>query len=262
MHILRVLNALFRINIQQELAYRVDTVVNILTSIMWLAWELIGLGIIFSNTTNIAGWRLGDLLALLGVFKIVNTFMQSIVWPNTEKFNQGIREGTLDYIFLMPVNSQFLVSFSRIVIWNAWNLFLGAGLIVVGLFTINSETPTLIGTLTFVLLTASGALVIYSLWIALIALTFWFTKFDNNVTLMQALMDTGRFPSIVYPAWLRVIITFVIPIAVATTVPLQALRGELSWWQIVLAFLTGIFAMFISSQVWRAGIKRYSGASA
>jgi ABC-2 type transport system permease protein len=259
---IRVLSALFRINIQQELAYRVDTIVNILTSVMWLAWELTGLGIIFSNTDNIAGWRLGDILVLLGVFKLINTYMQAIVWPNTEKFNEGIREGTLDYAFLLPVNSQFIVSFSRIVIWNVWNVGLGGVLIVVGLFTAGSDLPSWISAITFLLLTASGGLVIYSLWIALIALTFWFTKFDNNVTLMQALMDTGRFPSVVYPVWLRVIITFVIPIAVATTVPIQALRGELSWWQIVAALLAGVIAAFLSAQLWKAGIKRYSGASA
>ncbi|MBI5031484.1 MAG: ABC-2 family transporter protein [Chloroflexi bacterium] len=262
MHILRVLTALFKINIQQELAYRVDTVVNILTSIMWLAWELVSLGIIFSNTNTIAGWCFGDILALLGVFKLINTYMQAIVWPNTEKFNQGIREGTLDYTFLLPVNSQFLVSFSRIVIWNAWNLFLGFALIVIGLFAVGSEAPSWISTITFLLLTASGALIIYSLWIALIALTFWFTKFDNNVTLMQALMDTGRFPSVVYPIWLRMIITFVIPIAVATTVPLQALRGELTWWEIVIALVAGLAAAFLSAQFWQAGVRRYSGASA
>ena len=61
----------------------------------------------------------------------------------------------------------------------------------------------------------------------MIAATFWFIKFDNNVTILQALLDTGRYPSTVYPFWLRLIVTFVVPIAVATTVPLQALRGEL-----------------------------------
>ncbi len=60
----------------------------------------------------------------------------------------------------------------------------------------------------------------------LIALTFWFTKFDNNVTILQALLDAGRYPATVYPAWLQIIVTFVIPIAVATNVPLQGLRGE------------------------------------
>jgi ABC-2 type transport system permease protein len=96
----------------------------------------------------------------------------------------------------------------------------------------------------------------------LIALTFWFTKFDNNVTLLSALADTGRFPATVYPIWLRVIVTFVIPIAVATTVPLQALRGDLPWWQIVLALAVGLVASFLSSQLWKAGVRRYSGASA
>lgn len=262
MHLIRVFNALFKINLQQELAYRVDTIVNVLTSIMWLAWELIGLSIIFANTDNIAGWRIGDLLALLGVFRILNTFMQAIVWPNTEKFNQGIQQGTLDYTFLLPVNSQFMVSFSRIVVWNAWNLLIGIALIIVGLFASGSEPPTLISAAGFLFLTITGGLIIYSLWIVLISLTFWFTKFDNNVTLMQALMDTGRFPSVVYPVWLRIIITFVVPIAIATTVPLQALRGELEWWQILLAVAAAAVAMFLSSQIWRAGAKRYSGASA
>lgn len=260
MQITRVLSALFKINVQQELAYRTDTLVNILTSIMWLGWELVGLSIIFSNTNSIGGWRAGDILALLGVFRIVNTFMQMVVWPNTEKFNRGIREGSLDYTFLQPIDSQFMVSFSRIVIWNVWNLGIGVAMIVVGL-AMTSSTTNLAGLVTFLLLTFSGGLVIYSLWVVLIALTFWFTKFDNNVTLMQALMDTGRFPATVYPIWLRFIVTFLVPIALATTVPLQALRGELEWWHIVLSLLASVFAFIVSRTVWRAGVKRYSGAS-
>jgi ABC-2 type transport system permease protein len=260
MQITRVLSALLKINVQQELAYRVDTLINILTSIMWLGWELVGLSIIFSNTNSIGGWRAGDLIALLGVFRIINTFMQMVVWPNTEKFNRGIREGSLDYIFLQPFNSQFMVSFSRIVIWNIWNLIIGIVLIVIGL-SMTSSAATLGNVATFLLLTFSGGVVIYSLWVVLIAMTFWFTKFDNNVTLMAALMDAGRFPATVYPVWLRVIVTFIVPIALATTVPLQALRGELEWWQVALALAASAIAFLISSGVWKAGIRRYSGAS-
>jgi ABC-2 type transport system permease protein len=60
--------------------------------------------------------------------------------------------------------------------------------------------PQPLSILTFILLTVSGAIVIYSLWIVLIALTFWFTKFDNNVTILQALLDAGRYPVTVYPS--------------------------------------------------------------
>jgi len=260
MRTLNLLSAFLKVNVQLALAYRADTVVNILLNIMWLGWELLSLSIIFNNTETIGGWGFGELIALLGVFRLVHTLMIALIWPNTEKFNQSIRDGSMDYTLLQPINSMFLVTFSRINIWRVWDLVLAAILIVVGI-NLSGDIITLLNILAFVLLTISGAFVIYSLWIVLIALTFWFTKFDNNVTILQALLDAGRYPVTVYPVWLRIIVTFVIPVAVATTIPLQALRGELSISRILMFIVLSIASFFVASQVWKAGLKRYSGAS-
>jgi len=260
MQTLKLLSAFFKVNVQMALAYRADTIVNILLNVMWLGWELLSLNIIFSNTTTLGGWGLGELIALLGVFRLVNTMMIAIIWPNTEKFNQSIRDGSMDYTILQPVNSMFLVTFSRITVWRIWDLVLAIVLIVVGI-NISGDTTSPLSILTFILLTVSGAVVIYSLWIVLIALTFWFTKFDNNVTILHALLDAGRYPATVYPAWLRIIVTFVIPVAVATTIPLQALRGDLNLNQVILFFTVGIVSFLIASRVWKSGLKQYSGAS-
>src|SRR5687768_4286765 len=260
MRTLKLLSAFWKVNVQLALAYRADTVVNILLNVMWLGWELLSLSIIFNNTETIGGWGLGELIALLGVFRLVHTLMIALIWPNTEKFNQSIRDGSMDYTLLQPINSMFLVTFSRINIWRSWDLVLATVLIVVGI-NMSGDIITPLNILSFVLLTISGAFVIYSLWIVLIALTFWFTKFDNNVTILQALLDAGRYPVTVYPVWLRIIVTFVIPVAVATTVPLQALRGELSISRIVMFIVISIASFLVASQVWKAGLKRYSGAS-
>ena len=260
MQTLKLLSAFFKVNVQMALAYRADTIVNILLNLMWLGWELLSLNIIFSNTTTLGGWGLGELIALLGVFRLVNTMMIAIIWPNTEKFNQSIRDGSMDYTILQPVNSMFLVTFSRITVWRIWDLVLAIVLIVVGI-NISGDTTSPLSILTFILLTLSGAIVIYSLWIVLIALTFWFTKFDNNVTILHALLDAGRYPVTVYPVWLRIIVTFVIPIAVATTIPLQALRGDLNLNQVILFFTVGVVSFLIASRVWKSGLKQYSGAS-
>jgi len=256
----KLLSSFLKVNIQMALAYRADTIVNILLNIMWLGWELLSLNIIFSNTTSLGGWGLGELIALLGVFRLVNTLMIALIWPNTEKFNQSIRDGSMDYTILQPVNSMFLVTFSRITVWRIWDLVLAFILIVVGI-NMTGDTITALHILTFILLAISGMIVIYSLWIVLIALTFWFTKFDNNVTILQALMDSGRYPVTVYPAWLRIIVTFVIPIAVATTIPLQALRGELVPGQILLFFAISVVSFWVATIVWKFGLKRYGGAS-
>ena len=256
----RLIKTFLKINIQMSLAYRADTVINILINIMWLGWELLSLNIIFSNTKTLGGWGPGELIALLGVFRFLNMMMAGLLWPATEKFNASVRDGSLDYTLLQPANSLFLVSFSRITIWRVWDLFLAIVLIVVGI-NWSGDIATPLSILFFVLLILSGSLVIYSLWVVLIALTFWFTKFDNNVTILQALLDSGRYPSTIYPSWLRMIVTFIIPIAVATTVPLQALRGELGIQQVSLFLLVGAASFLFASQLWKFGIRRYSGAS-
>ncbi len=257
---LKLLSAFLKVNIQMSLAYRTDTVVNVLLNLMWLGWELLSLGIIFNNTETIGGWGFGELVGLLGVFRLVHTLMMALIWPNTEKFNQSIRDGSMDYTLLQPVNSMFLVTFSRITVWRVWDLVLAAALIVIGV-NMAGDTTTPLSILTFGVLTVSGAIVIYSLWIVLIALTFWFTKFDNNVTILQALLDAGRYPVTVYPVWLRILVTFIVPIAVATTVPLQALRGDLTISRALIFFIIGVASFLVASQVWKRGLKQYSGAS-
>src|SRR5919109_2970288 len=128
MHAFKLLATLLKINLQQELAYRADTVINALLSLMWLGWELLGLSIIFSNTDTLGGWGPGELIALLGVWRLVNTMMAALIWPNTEKFNASVRDGSLDYTLLQPINSLFVVSFSRITIWRIWDLGLAVAL--------------------------------------------------------------------------------------------------------------------------------------
>jgi len=260
MHVFKLISTFLKVNLQIALAYRVDTAVNILINAMWLGWELLSLSIIFSNTEALGGWGPGELIALLGVFRLVNMVMAAVIWPATQNFNTAVRDGSLDYTLLQPYNSLFLVTFSRIVVWRVWDLVLGIGLVVAGI-SMSGVGATPANLAFFILLVVSGMLIIYSLWIVMIAATFWFVKFDNNVTILQALLDSGRYPATVYPPWLRMIVTFVVPIAVATTVPLQGLRGDLAAGQVGLFLGVGALCFMIAYQVWRAGVKRYSGAS-
>lgn len=260
MHSLRLFVALFKLNLQMSLAYRTDTIVSILLNLMWLGWELLGIQIIFNNTQSLGGWGIGEIIALLGVFRLVNVLMAALIWPNTEKFNAGVRDGTLDYTLLQPADSLFLITFSRMIIWRVWDLALAVILLVVGI-QMSGGGASPLNIATFLVLAASGSLILYSLWIVMIAITFWFVKFDNNVTILQALLDTGRYPATVYPAWLRLIITFLVPVAVATTVPLQALRGELGPAQVGLYLGVGAVSFLAARLIWLAGIRKYSGAS-
>lgn len=261
MRILKIITAYLKLNLHIAMAYRANLAVELLTSLMWLAWELISLGVIYNNTDNLGGWSNGDMVVLLGVWKLVMAILFGIIFPNTEYFNKAVQQGTLDYTFLLPVNSQLLISLNRITIWQVQNIAQALIMIPIGV-NMTGRGVALPDFVMFLVLALSGMTLIYSLWIVLIAAVFWFTKFDNNVTILAALMDAGKYPANIFPAWLRILITFVVPIAVATSVPVQALRGELPVWQ-VLAWLGFAVLVFLgASRVWRAGIRQYSGASA
>jgi len=257
---LRLIRTFIKVNVEMSLAYRSEAIIEFLLDLMWLGWELLSLQIIFGNTQSLGGWSKGELIVLMGVLLMVNTFMSALIWPNTDFFNAAMHDGSLDYMLLQPVNSLFLVTFSRISIWRIVDLIVAIILIVTGV-RLAGDVVTPFNTVTFLLMMVSGSIVLYSLWIVLIAFTFWFTKFDNNVTILQALTDTGRYPITVYPWWLRFIVTFIIPIGLATTIPVQALRGELVPQQILLFLVVSVATLLIASQVWRFGIKRYSSAS-
>jgi len=146
------------------------------------------LNIIFSNTATLGGWGQGELIALLGVWRLVNTLMIALVWPNTQKFNTSVRDGSLDYTFLQPANSQFLVSFSRIVIWRAWDVVLAGALIVIGI-RMSGGGAVPLNIANFLLLTVSGTLIIYSLWIVMIAFTFWLNTRSSALLLAMSALE-------------------------------------------------------------------------
>ena len=74
--------------------------------------------------------------------------------------------------------------------------------------------------------------------------------------------EAGRWPVSLYPAWLRYGLTFVIPVAFATTVPAEALTGRLNWETLILAVALALVLLIASRLFWQVGLRHYSGASA
>jgi ABC-2 type transport system permease protein len=65
-----------------------------------------------------------------------------------------------------------------------------------------------------------------------------------------------------YPEWLRIGLTYLIPVAFAVTVPAQALTGRLSPELLAGTFIFTMALAVISRRVWFFGLKYYAGASA
>ncbi len=74
----------------------------------------------------------------------------------------------------------------------------------------------------------ASIVIIYSLYLALSTLAFWFTRIEEVASMIWLHSTAGSFPVTAYPPWARLLFTFVLPVAFVTNVPAQAATGRLS----------------------------------
>src|SRR5204863_8600540 len=114
----------------------------------------------------------------------------------------------------------------------------------------------------FAITLAAGTVVVYSFWLCLVTLTFWFVKVDNIEQIVWQAFEAGRYPIEIYPPWLRGALTHAVPVAFIITVPARALAGTLEPTGPLIAIIVAAGTLILSSSFWRFGLRHYTGASA
>src|ERR671919_3257530 len=114
----RLLWVHLRLGILNELQYRTNLGVQLIQSVVGLATSLLGLGVIFSKTDNLAGWSPAELLVIVGIYSLVSGLTQLVIRPSLARFMEDVRLGTLDFTLTKPVDAQLLVSMRQIEVWK------------------------------------------------------------------------------------------------------------------------------------------------
>ena len=258
---LRLFAAFFRVCIIGEAAYRVNFFFNLFQSFLNLGISLGGLAVIFSYTDNLGGWRPDEVLALVGVYFLVGGMIGFIVQPGMEQLIESVRTGTLDFVLTKPEDTQLIISIQRVEIWKLVDILLGLAVLITALIRLGEKIGVLQAG-SFILMLFAGAVIIYSFWLILATLAFWFVRVENILVIFQSLYEAGRWPVSLYPGWLRYGLTFIVPVAFATTVPAEALTGRLTWETLLSAIVTAAVLFAASRVFWRVGLRHYSGTSA
>jgi ABC-2 type transport system permease protein len=251
----------FRVAASTELQYRVNFFLSLVQSVVAVGTSLAVLGLVFAKTDSLGGWSAGELLVVMGVYVLVGGVIRAAIQPNMKQLMSDVQEGTLDFVLIKPADGQLLVSVRRVEIWQAVDVFVGAGLIAVAAVRLPGSVG-LLPVLAFAVTLLLGVVTIYCFWLLLTILAFWVVRVDFLVELFDGMYQAGRWPVTIYPGWLRIGLTFLVPLAFAVTVPASALTGRLSGWLLAgtAAFTAALFAL--TRWAWRAGLRHYSGASA
>ena len=254
----KVLGLFWSTAIAAELEYRLNFVIATLSSLGNLIGSLFSLFLFYRTGYTFQGWNWEEALVLLGIFTLLQGFSATFLVPNLNRIVEQVQQGTLDFVLLKPIGSQFWLSARTVSPWGLPDVIFGGILIAyagrrLGLGFSNyllSVLPILFGIAS-----------LYSLWFMLGATSIWFVKIYNVTEVLRGLLEAGRFPMVAYPAAYRFFFTFVVPVAFLTTVPAEAMLGRSPVIWLVGAGGLALGLLIASTIFWRFALRFYTSAS-
>ena len=240
--------------------YRADFFIEAAVSALWVVTATAPLFVVYGGgRSGLPGWSFDEALLVVGWFILLQGVLDGAINPGLQAVVDHIRKGTLDFLLLKPADAQFLVSTSRFQLWRVVAL-VAALVIFTGAFWRMGRVPAPWGVAAAVLLLAAATLLLYSLWILIVSAAFIVVRVDNLTYLFSSIFDAARWPASVFRGGLRAFFTFVIPLAVMTTYPAEALLGRLEAWRLGAAVAGAVAFAAVARVVWLRSIAHYTSA--
>ena len=251
-----------RTSFQEAAAYRSNFFISLFTSILKLGTGILGIIVLYGQINTVHGWDLNSTLALLGVYLVVSALRGLFMGPSFDSLagmEGEIWSGAFDFSLLRPLNIQFFVSFRKWRLFALIDLLLGVGVLVAAVIRLGIVF-SVFRIISFLGVLAVGLAVLYYILLLFAALIFW-SPGVLFTWVFDGLFQMARYPNVLYPGWLRMVLTWIIPVGVITTFPAQALTATLPLSEFLPGLLMAVGLLIFSSFLFKVGLKKYGSAS-
>ncbi|MEB3248766.1 MAG: ABC transporter permease [Merismopediaceae bacterium] len=254
----QLLGIFWQTAIAAELEYRLNFVLASFTSLANLGGSIFSLFLFYRTGYHFAGWSWSEALIVLGMFTLLQGFSATLLIPNLNRIVEYVEKGTLDFVLLKPINSQFWLSTRILSPWGIPDLIFGSLILI---YAARQLTLNPWNILLSVGLFLVGLVILYSLWFMLGATSIWFVRIYNVTEVLRGLLEAGRYPIGAYPIIYRVFFTFIVPVAFLTTIPAEVMLGKAPLLGILGATGLAIALLVISHYFWQFALRFYTSAS-
>ncbi len=243
-----------------QLEYQANMLIDLLAMVGSLAGSIFVLSLFFGQGRELGGWSWEAALVVQGIYTFLDGVSSTWLRPNLSAIVTHVREGTLDFVLLKPIDSQFWVSLR--IMAPAGLPEIGLGLVLIVWAASRAGASLSLGTLLVaVLMLFVGGVILYALWFVIAATSIWFVKTWNATEVLRAVLASGRFPVSAYPPTLRLVFTLVLPVAFLTTVPAEVILGRAAMPMLVLGLFLAVLFFLGSRAFWLFALRYYTSAS-
>ncbi len=243
-----------------QLEYQANAGIDLLAMAASLGGSMLLLQLFYRQGLGLGGWSWPAAQVVLGAYTVLDGITSTVLRPNLSRIVQHVQEGTLDFVLLKPIDSQFWLSLRTFSPSGLPEIGLGLALMGWGALQERGALAA-VDLLAAALLLLSSTLILYALWFVVAASAIWFVKTWNATEVLRTALSAGRYPISAYPPVLRLLFTAVLPVAFLTTVPAEALLGRLLAPWALASLAVAAMALAISRAFWRFALRFYTSAS-
>jgi len=256
--------ALVRSRVAAQASYRSSFAIDIAAQALIGLVEFAEVYVVFSQVDALGGFSFAEVTLIFGL--ATTAFgLADLVVGHVDRLPFYVRTGQLDAFLLRPLSALGQLVTSDFSLRRLGRVAVSLVLLAVALVLVDIEwTPALVALL--LVTPVFGAVIFGAVFVATSAVGFWLvegTEFANAFTYGGRYLSS--FPFTVFGSVVRRTFTFVIPIAFVAYLPTLALLGRedplgLPGWLSWSGAPAALLSCCVAGLLWRAGLRRYTGA--
>lgn len=212
---------------------------------------------LISRSEVLAGYTLIQTLIFFLTYNIVDSLSQ-LLFRNVYRFRPLVITGDLDLLLIKPFHPFLRVLIGGLDVLDAIPTTLMIA--VLGYFLSQAEGIEALNMLWYVLLIGNACIIATAFHIMVLALGLLTTEVDHTIMIYRDITRMAALPIDIYAEPLRTILTFVIPIGIMVSFPVQALYNLLSWQFIIVGVVLAGAMIGAALWLWHYGLMQYQSA--
>ena len=222
-----------------------------------------GIYFLFGRFGSIAGWTMYDVFVCFAVigsgFSVSECFARGF-----DKFPNMIRAATFDRILVRPRSTVLQVLGYDFDLKRAGLLLSNIVVLAYAISGADIDWNPM-RALALINMILSGAVIFSGVFMLQAAAAFWTIETLEVANIFtHGMKEHASYPLDIFPKWITVVFTYIIPFGTVNYLPLQFLvgrtRGGPYDWTYAFIPLAGALFMIPCVFIWRLGVKKYSSA--
>ncbi len=259
-YLLKAYMKMFSSNLMQQMEYKADFIMRSTFELTIVLSNYILYVVIYDNVDVVGGWTKDEAVLLTLISALLDCVITLFFVGGLYRLPEMISTGSLDFLLLKPINKRMYISLSEVAVSQVPNFVIEVIILIYCIF--KSSQHISFGTvILFVLLLINSVLILYSIFFAIMCVSFWTIKIDVGLNMFFQLYNIGNKPMSVYPLLVQKIFTFIIPLGIAFNYPVLAIYKSLSINKVLISFGIMIIFFVLSNYIFKKGLKKYVSAS-